>query len=171
MQPAPHRAIPAPRAVVAICSRSPSPNALPKITAALSPRLAASSTWAASAASGTPSSTRSTGRGSAASEGWHGTPPISRYFGLTRYIAGDAGVRRGTGVIQAGDRRAVVGEAGRGAHVEQLLQRQLTVEDVAADQPVVVLHVVGADDVAVHDGALEVGRQLVVAVDHPVGVG
>ena len=62
-------------------------------TARLSPRRAASSTWVASAASGTPSSTRSTGTGRAASEGWHGTPPISRYFGLIRYIAGAAGLR------------------------------------------------------------------------------
>ena len=72
----------------------------PKITADLSPRRAARSTCAASAASGTPSSTRSTGRGRAASEGWHGTPPISRYFGLIRYIAGEAGLRATSATIR-----------------------------------------------------------------------
>src|SRR5581483_11913774 len=39
-----------------------------------------------------------------------------------------AGVGGGAGVVQAAHRRAVVGEAGRRAHVEQLLQRQLAVE-------------------------------------------
>src|SRR5215467_9245381 len=122
MQPAPHRAIPAARAVVAIWSRSETvdpwlapgstgpgspgdppatPNAPPKITADRSPRRAARSIWAASAVSGTPSSTRSTEWGKAASEGWHGTPPISRYFGLTRYIAGAAGLRATSATILA----------------------------------------------------------------------
>jgi hypothetical protein len=45
------------------------------------------------------------------------------------------------------------------------------VEDVAADQPVLLLHLPGADDLAVEDGALEVGGEVGVAVDHPVGVG
>src|SRR5215470_18968374 len=121
MQPAPHTAIPPARAVAAICSLSdiavprepgagsPDPGAPagtgsytpPNITADLSPQRAARSTWAASAASGTPSNTRSTGPGRAASDGWHGTPPISRYFGLTRYIAGDAGLRATSATMRA----------------------------------------------------------------------
>ena len=48
--------------------------------------------------------------------------------------------------------------------------RQLAVEDVAADEAIGVLHVVRPDHLAVHDRVLEVGRQLGVAVDHPVGV-
>ena len=64
------------------------PYAPPKITADRSPRRAASSTCPARAASGTPSSTRSTGPGRSARDGWQGTPPISAYLGLTRYIAG-----------------------------------------------------------------------------------
>ena len=96
--------------------------------------------------------------------------------GPGRLHAGDAadpaaGVGGGAGVVQAGHRGAVVGEPGRGAHVEQLLQGQLAVEDVAADQAVVVLHLVRAHDVGVQDRALEVRRHLVVAVDHAVGVG
>src|SRR5579859_2354620 len=74
------------------------------------------------------------------------------------------------GVVQAAHRGPVVGETGRWPQVEQLLEGQLAMEDVAADQAVVVLHVVGADDVPVQDRRLEVRRYLVVAVDHPVRV-
>ena len=82
-----------------------------------------------------------------------------------------AGVRRRARVVEPGDRGAVVGIARRRAHVEQLLERQLAVEDVAADQAVLVLHLVGPDDVAVQDRRLEVRRHLVIEVDAPVGVG
>ena len=66
-----------------------------------------------------------------------------------RLPAGDAadaaaGVGRRAGVVQPGDRRAVVGVARRRPHVEQLLERELAVEDVAADQAVLVLHLVRA---------------------------
>src|SRR5690348_16419032 len=67
-----------------------------------------------------------------------------------------AGVGGRAGVVQAGHRGAVVGEAWRGPHVEQLLQGQLAVEDVAADQAVLVFHLVRAHDVGVDDRALEV---------------
>src|SRR5215207_1793275 len=40
------------------------------------------------------------------------------------------------GLVQTRDRRAEVGVAGRGPHVEELVRRQLAVEDVAADQTV-----------------------------------
>ena len=95
--------------------------------------------------------------------------------GLGRLPAGDAAdaaapVGGGAAVVEAGDRRAVVGVAGRGPHVEQLLGRQLAVEDVAADQAVLLLHLVRTHDVAVGDRGGEPGRDLVVEVDQPVGV-
>ena len=55
----------------------------------------------------------------------------------------------GAAVVEPRDRCAVVGVAGRGPHVEQLLKRQLAVEDVAADEAVLLLHLVRTDDVAV----------------------
>src|SRR6266571_677114 len=86
-----------------------------------------------------------------------------------RLPAGDAvhapsRVRGGRAVVQAADRRAVVGVAGGGAHVEQLVDRQLAVEDVAADQPQLLLHVVRPDHLPVDDRAPEVGRQLGIEV-------
>src|SRR6476469_7313714 len=59
-----------------------------------------------------------------------------------------AGVRRGAAVVEPGDRGAVVGVSGRGTHVEQLLERELTVEDVTSHQAVLDLHLVRSDDVA-----------------------
>ncbi len=92
---------------------------------------------------------------------------------VVRRDAGDAaaGVRGAGALIQAADRRAVVRVARRRPHVEELLRRQLAVEDVAADQAPLVLHVVRADHLAVQDAVREPGRQLVVAGDHAVGVG
>ena len=97
MHPAPHRAIPAPRASVATWSLSPSPCAPPKITADRSPRCPASSTCPASAASGTPSSTRSTGSGSSARDGWHGIPPIAVVFGVDQVHCGHGRAARDLG--------------------------------------------------------------------------
>ena len=54
--------------------------------------------------------------------------------------------------------------------MEQLLGRELAVEDVAADEVVVVLHLVRADHLAVQDRLLEVRGELVVPVDDPVRV-
>ncbi len=56
-----------------------------------------------------------------------------------RVQAGDAGhaaaaVGRAARLVQARDRRAEVGVAGRGPHVEHLVGRELAVEDVAADR-------------------------------------
>src|SRR3954468_5882438 len=42
-----------------------------------------------------------------------------------------AGMRRRAAHVEAADRRAVVGPPGRGSQEEQLLQRQLSLEDVA----------------------------------------
>src|ERR1700728_5355212 len=72
--------------------------------------------------------------------------------GLGRLQARDAAdaaarVRRRTRVVEPRHRRAAVGESGTGAHVEELFQGQLAVEDVAADQAVDVLPLVRADEV------------------------
>src|ERR1700693_6331402 len=78
---------------------------------------------------------------------------------------------RGAGpVVQASDGGAVVGISRSGPHVEQLIHRQLSVEDVATDQAEILLHVVGADHLTIDDGGLEVGRKLRVGVDDPVRV-
>ena len=79
-------------------------------------------------------------------------------------------MRRAARLVQAGDRRAEVGVAGRGPHVEQLVGRQLAVEDVAADEAVLVLHLVRPDHLAVQDRVGEAGRDRVDARDDPVGV-
>src|SRR5258708_37444732 len=62
-----------------------------------------------------------------------------------------ASVGRRAAVVQAADGSAVVGVAGSRAHVEELLKGELAVEDVAADQAVLLLHLMGPDDVAVQD--------------------
>ena len=49
--------------------------------------------------------------------------------------------------------------------------RELAVEDVAADQAPLLLHLVRPDHLAVQHGVGEPGRELVVAGDHAVGVG
>src|SRR5574341_1008915 len=56
-----------------------------------------------------------------------------------------AGVRGARAVVQALDRRAIVGVAGGGPQVEELIDRQLAVKDVPPDETQVPLHVVGAD--------------------------
>ena len=75
---------------------------------------------------------------------WPPWPPASRGCRRPRR-------RRGSRSWRCRGRRwgAVVGVARRRPHVEQLLGRELAVEDVAADQPVLLLHLVRADDVAV----------------------
>ena len=55
--------------------------------------------------------------------------------------------------------------------MEQLIHRELAVEDVAADQAELLLHVVGPDHLAVDHRVAEVRRQRRVAVDRAVGVG
>src|SRR3954471_9572838 len=250
MQPPPHSAMPASRAMAASRDRWPSCTALPKTTADRSPRAAARASSPSSASSPTPSSTTSTGPSISSSDATHGRPKTPSYRGLTRCTAGadalrstsvtsrspklpgravapttatdrapsiawtasvvvigrgEASGRRaadgpasvalvvadrrlrglptrdaayaatrmrcGARVVEPCDRRAVVGVTGSRPHVEQLLHRQLAVEDVATDEAVLVLELVRPDDVAVQDRALDVGRDLGVAVDHPVGIG
>ncbi len=66
-----------------------------------------------------------------------------------------AGVRGRGALVQPLDRSAVVGVADRWTHVEQLVDGELTVEDVPADQAEVALHLVRSDDLLVQDGVLE----------------
>ena len=58
--------------------------------------------------------------------------------------------------VEAPHRRAVLGPAEQGAHREELVERGLAVEDVAARQAVRLLEVEGRQDLAVRDLALEV---------------
>ncbi len=89
--------------------------------------------------------------------------------------AGDArdapsSVRGAARLIETGDRRAEVGIAGRRAHVEHLVGREFTVEDVPADEPVLVLHLGGPDDLPVQDRIRESGRDRVDACDDSICV-
>src|SRR3712207_1461728 len=81
-----------------------------------------------------------------------------------------AGVGRRGGLVESVYRGAVVRETGDGAHVEELISRQLAVEDVAPDEPQLLLHVVGPEHLTVQDRPLQVRRELGVAVDHAVRV-
>ena len=75
------------------------------------------------------------------------------------------------GLVQPAHRRAQVRVAGRGPGVEHLAQAQLAVEDVPPDQPVLLLHLVRPDHLAVQDRAGEPGSHRLHPGDHPVGVG
>ena len=125
MQPAPHRAIPAPRATVAIWSLSPSPYAPPKITADRSPRSAASSTCPASAASGTPSSTRSTGPGSVGQGRVAGHPADLVVLGVhqVRRRSGRAARDLGDHPLAEGARPRAGAHQGHAARLEHRAQR------------------------------------------------
>src|SRR5215210_4138267 len=81
-----------------------------------------------------------------------------------------AGVGGRGGLVEALYRGAVVRITGSRPHVEELLGGELAVEDVAPDEPDVLLHVVRPEHLAVQDRPLQVRRQLTVAVDHPVRV-
>jgi hypothetical protein len=82
-----------------------------------------------------------------------------------------AAVRGGPGLVEAVHRGAEVGVPRGGAGVEHLAQAQLAVEDVAADEAVLPLHLVRGDDLPVQHGTGEAGRYGLQPRDHPVGVG
>src|SRR3954471_1023397 len=91
-----------------------------------------------------------------------------------RVESGDTGdataaVRRAARLVQPRDRRAEVGVPGRGSHVEELVGGELAVEDVAADQAVLVLHLERPDHLPVEDRVPKTGRDRVDAVDDTVG--
>ncbi len=58
--------------------------------------------------------------------------------------------------------------AGRGTEEEQLLERQLALEDVAFGEPPLALEVEGRQDLAVQDDVLDVRRVLGDGVDDGV---
>ena len=63
---------------------------------------------------------------------------------------------------------AVVGVAGDRAHEEELVEGHVALEDVAVRQGEVALEIERADDLAVQDGRLEVGRVAREDLSHPV---
>src|SRR5215204_4217760 len=71
-----------------------------------------------------------------------------------------AGVGGRGGLVEAPDRGPVICVTGGWPHVEELLGRELAVEDVAPDEPDVLLHVVRPEHLAVQDGPFQVRRQL-----------
>src|SRR6476660_9604925 len=79
-----------------------------------------------------------------------------------------AGMACRAGLVQPVNRRPEVCVARSGPHVKQLVDGELAMEDVAADQPQLLFHVVWPDHLAVEDGPLQVWRQLRVAVDHAI---
>src|SRR5829696_7773400 len=81
-----------------------------------------------------------------------------------------AGVGCRRGLVEAPDRGPVIRVTGGRPHVEELLGRKLPVEDVAPDEPDVLLHVVRPEHLAVQDRSFQVRRQFAVAVDHTVRV-
>src|SRR5688500_6941607 len=81
-----------------------------------------------------------------------------------------AGVGRRGGLVEPAYRGAVVRVPGDGARVEELVRRQLAVEDVAPDKAQLLLHVVRPENLTVQDRTLQVRRELGVAVDHAVRV-
>src|SRR5215218_8163661 len=74
------------------------------------------------------------------------------------------------GLVETPNRSPVVSVTGGWPHVKKLLGRELAVEDVAPDEPDILLHVVGPEYLAVQDRPLQVRRQLTIAVDHTVRV-
>src|SRR5829696_441423 len=80
------------------------------------------------------------------------------------------GVRGRRGLVETPYRGPVVRVTWGRPHVEELLGRELAVEDIAPDESDLLLHIVGPEHLAVHDRPLEVRRQLSVAVDYTVRV-
>src|SRR5215213_7950073 len=74
------------------------------------------------------------------------------------------------GLVETPDRSPIVSVTGGWPHVKKLLGRELAVEDVAPDEPDILLHIVRSKHLAVQDRPIHVRRQLAVAVDHTVGV-
>src|SRR5689334_5306501 len=79
-----------------------------------------------------------------------------------------ARVRRGAAHVEAADGRAVLRPPGSGAEEEELLERQLALEDVALGQAELALDVERREDLPVLDDALDVRRVLRDRVDDRV---
>ncbi len=100
--------------------------------------------------------------------------PVS--LGLTEGLKpGDAvhaaaAVRAAGRVVETSNGGSIVGVTRRWAQMEQLIQRNLSVKDVASDHAQILLYVVGAENLAIDHSALEIRRQLRVAIDHAIRV-
>src|SRR2546423_1734348 len=73
--------------------------------------------------------------------------------------------------IEILDRRPVIRVAGHGPPAEELIEREVAMHDVAADQSVLLLHVMRAEHLAMLDGALQVAGEARIAVDDAIGIG
>ena len=82
-----------------------------------------------------------------------------------------AGVGPGTAQVEVLDRGPVVTVSGDRSEREQLVGAELALHDVAAEQPVPVLHVPGAQDLHVLHEVAQPGRVRLDPREHAVGVG
>ncbi len=80
-------------------------------------------------------------------------------------------MRAAGGQVVAGQGRAEVGPLRRGAHEENLVQKQFAVEDVAAGDARDALDVDRRDDLLADDGAADVGRVTLERGDDRLGEG
>ena len=69
-------------------------------------------------------------------------------------------MRGGAAHVEALDRRRVLRPAGRGAQEEELLERELALEDVAFGQSPLALEIERGQDLAMQDDVLDVRRVL-----------
>src|SRR5208282_388842 len=88
--------------------------------------------------------------------------------GVSAGAAGEARSRmRSTAAqIQAVDRCLVACPVEQGAHSEELIEREFTVEDMAAGEPVGFFEIPGRDDLPVQDGLRQIRRVLRDGVHH-----
>src|SRR6185312_1164901 len=80
-----------------------------------------------------------------------------------------AGMRPGTAEIESFERHAVVPVSERGPGAEKLVQRELPVEDIAADEAELALEVERGKDPPAEDRGAEVRREPGHMVDHGIG--
>src|SRR5262245_53528063 len=111
---------------------------------------------------------------SPATQGASAPPAALRPQRLPRRVAAAgahhaaARVRPGAAEVEPLDRRPVARPAGDRPHEEDLVRRDLAVEDVPAGEPEALLQVPGREHLAVHDRVADVRRVLGDGVDHDV---
>src|SRR5687768_6157456 len=77
-------------------------------------------------------------------------------------------MRRRSAHVEPADRRAIAGPAWRGAQEEELLQRQLALEDVAFTQPELAFDIERREHLPMQDAVAQVGRELRDCLHHGV---